>query len=257
MGAARTSTNTWPSPRAGVGRLTGDGGIAVLLDQGGAHERAPYLWAGRDRVGRWSSPRFLRARPQPRARARAGHGGRRARRRPLDRPGREGVGRPGGGRRHALRARHRGHGRHGRDRRGREGRGAHALQRRAHRGWVAARRRHRRRPARGHHAHRQGLPERPVGDRTLRAGHHVRPGPLRLHGQDGRRGGGGRCAGPRPADRRDARDGREGQGHFDPGRDGGHARPSAPRGARPRGPRGRGPDTASSPTATCRPRSWP
>ena len=75
-------------------------------------------------------------------------------------------------------------GRHRRDRRGREGRGADALQRRAHRRRHAARSRHRRRPHRRHHPHRPRARQRPLGHRRERAGHDVRPRPVRLHGED-------------------------------------------------------------------------
>ena len=70
------------------------------------------------------------SRPEPRARARAGDRGGRARLWPLDRPRRQERRRPGGGRRDAGDARHRLHERRRRHRRGREGRGADALQRR-------------------------------------------------------------------------------------------------------------------------------
>ena len=47
--------------------------------------------------------------------------------------------------------------------------------------------RHRRRPARGHDADRARHAERAVGDRALAARHDVRPGPVRVHGEDRRR----------------------------------------------------------------------
>ena len=44
-----------------------------------------------------------------------------------------------------------------------------------------------------------GHAERPGRDRARRARHDVRPGPVRLHGEDGRRRGDRRPARPRPA----------------------------------------------------------
>ena len=126
------------------------------------------------------------ARSQPRARARARHRGGRPRRGPAGRHGRQGGGRPGRGRRHAPHAALGPHGRRGGDRRGREGRGADALQRRADRRRVTAAGGHRGRPARGHHARRPRDAERAGGDRPLEPRHDVRPGPVRVHGKDGR-----------------------------------------------------------------------
>ena len=139
-------------------------------------------------------PRSEPAGSQPRARARPGDRGRGAGRRPLGRAGRQGGGRPGGGRRDAPAARDRADGRHRRDRRGREGRGADALQRRADRRRQPARGRHRGRPARGHQALRAGDAVGARGDRAGRARHDVRPRPVRVHGEA--------CG--RPRDRRPA-----------------------------------------------------
>ena len=79
-------------------------------------------------------------------------------------------------------------GRHRRHRRGREGRGADALQRRAHR------RRHADRSptspstrSTAPRSPRSGRGNAIVGHRRVRAGHDVRPGPVRLHGEDRRR----------------------------------------------------------------------
>ena len=84
------------------------------------------------------------------------------------------------------------HGRRGRDRRGREGPRADAVQRRAHRRRHAAASRHRRRPHRRDHPHRARPRRGPGRDRRVRAGHHVQPGPVRLHGEAGRGAQGGR-----------------------------------------------------------------
>ena len=70
------------------------------------------------------------SRSQPRARAGARHRGGGPVGRAARRDGRQGGGRPGGGRRHARGAAHGPHGRRRGDRRGREGRGADAPQRR-------------------------------------------------------------------------------------------------------------------------------
>ena len=131
------------------------------------------------------------------------HGGRGAGRRPLGGARRQGVRRPGGGRRDALHAACRPDGRKGGDRRGGEGRGADALQRRADRGRQPARGRHRRRPARGHAPDGARHAERPVGGRAGRARHDVRPRPVRLHGEDRGRLRHRRPARSRPAAGRD------------------------------------------------------
>ena len=89
------------------------------------------------------------------------------------------------------------------------------------------------------------MPERARRDRALRARDDVRPGPVRLHGEDGRRPGHRRPARPRPPARRDGRAGRRAQGHRRRRRDGRRARPPAPRGGHrgdPRGGRARAPD---------------
>ena len=66
----------------------------------------------------------------------------------------------------------------------------------------------------------------------------VRPGPLRLHGEDRRRRGDRRPARPRPAAARDAEADRRAQGRQRRRRDRRHARPPPPRGGDARGARG-------------------
>ena len=129
-------------------------------------------------------------RPQPGHGAGADNGGRRHGRQPLDGPGRQERRRRRRGRRHAHRALQRPHGRHRRHRRGREGPRPDALQRREDRRRHPAAHRHRRRPDRRHDPDRPGPRRRPGRHRGGRAGHHVRPGPVRLHGEAGRRAAG-------------------------------------------------------------------
>ena len=65
------------------------------------------------------------------------------------------------------------------------------------------------------------------------------PGPVRVHGEDGRRRAPRRPARPRPPARRDDRARRRAQGHRRARRDGRRPRPPAPRGRHPADPRGR------------------
>ena len=156
---------------------------------------------------------------------------------PLVGHGRQGGGRPGRGRRHALHAPLGADGRRRGDRRGREGRGADALQRRADRRRLAAAGRHRRRSARGHDARRARDAERARGDRAVEPRHDVRPGTVRVHGEDGRRARDRRPARPRPPARRDRQAGGRAQGLRGRRRDGRGARPSPPRAGHRRDPR--------------------
>ena len=111
-----------------------------------------------------------------------GHGGQ-----PLDGPRRQAGRRRRRRRGDADRALDRADGRDRRDRRGREGQCAHALQRGEDRRRDAPADRHRRGPHRRHDADRPGPRRCPGRDRRRRAGRHVRPRALRLHGEAGRR----------------------------------------------------------------------
>ena len=84
-----------------------------------------------------------------------------------------------------------------------------------------------------------GHAERAGRDRAVRARHDVRPGAVRVHGEDGRRAGDRGPARPRPPARRDGHAGRRAQGQRGRRRDGRRARPPAPRGGDRRDPRGR------------------
>ena len=178
------------------------------------------------------------ARPQPRPGARARDRGGRAGGGAAGGDGRQAGGRPGRGRRHALRAALGLDGRPRRDRRGREGRGADALQRRADRRRLPAAGRHRRRPAGGHDARGARDAERARGDRAVGTRHDVRPGAVRVHGEDGGLPRDRRPARPRPPGDRDGEADRRAQGHPGERRDGRGARPPAPRGDREGDPRG-------------------
>ena len=99
-----------------------------------------------------------------------------------------------------------------------------------------------------------GLPNSLAVIALVGARHDVRPGPVRLHDQDGHVEGPGPPARPRPPARRDAQADGQGEGRRRRRRGGDHARPPPPRGddrarsARPARA------SASSRTATSRPR---
>ena len=128
------------------------------------------------------------ARSQPRPRTRPCHRGRRAGRRALGRARRQDRRRPGRRRRDAPHARHRRDGRPRGDRRGREGRGADALQRRA-RSATARRRRSTSRSirSRARRCARKGKPNALAVIALAERGAMFDPGPVLLHGEDGRR----------------------------------------------------------------------
>ena len=179
-------------------------------------------------------------RPQPRARARARDRGRGAGGGAARRHGRQGGGRPGGRRRHARGAAHDAHGRDRGDRRGGEGRGADA---RTTASWSATARRRRstsrsiRSRARGWP--RQGRPNALAVIALSERGTMFDPGPVRLHGEDGRHAS--EIADLLDLDRplgETARPDRRAQGHRRARRDGRRARPPAPRGRHPADPRG-------------------
>ena len=140
------------------------------------------------------------------------------------------------------------HGRRRRDRRGREGRGADALQRRADRRRLAARRwtsRSTRSRARALTA--LGLPDALAVIAHVRARHDVRPGPVRLHGEDGRRARTSPTCSTSTARSRETLKliaKRKKVRHPRP--DGHDARPRAPRGGHQGDPRGRARASASS-----------
>ena len=118
-----------------------------------------------------------------------------------------------------------------------------ALQRRGRRRRHRAGGRLRRRPRRRHHADRQEPAERAGDRRGLRAAHDVRPGPLRLHGEDRRQRRPRRRHRLQRPHRDHARPHREGPRRPGPGAHGVHPRPPTPRGGpRPAGPRGGLPD---------------
>ena len=161
-----------------------------------------------------------------------------------------------------ARARHRADGRHRRHRRGREGRGADALQRRARSATA-------RRPLPTSPSTRSTAPRSPrsaranaiVGDRGRRARHDVRPRPVRLHGEDRGRAGGGRRRSTSPRRRREpATRSPKAKGETRARRHRRHPRPRPPRAtSSPRSAR-RAPASGSSPTATSPARSpprWP
>ena len=125
-------------------------------------------------------------RPQPRHGPRAGHRGGRHGGQPLDGPGRQARCRRRRRRGHADRALQRADGRDRRHRRGREGQRADALQRGEDRRRHSPADRHRGGPHRRDHPDRPGPGRRPGRHRRGRARRHVRPRPLRLHGEAGR-----------------------------------------------------------------------
>ena len=186
------------------------------------------------------APMAARTRPQPRAGARARDRGRRAGQRALDRPRRQGGGRPGGRRRHARRAAHDPHGRHRRDRRGREGRGADAPQRRGRS--ATARRPRSTSPStrsRARACARWGMPSAIAVIALAERGTMFDPGPFVYMEK---MAAGERFADLLDLDRplgRDRRADRRAQGHRRQRRDGGRARPPAPRGGHRGHPRGR------------------
>ena len=165
--------------RAGKRRrsaATSSGGVVVAVTR-------------RERTRSYASAPMSSAdsRPEPRPGARPRDRGGRACRQPLGRPRRQERRRRRRRRRDARDDGRRLDGRRRRDRRGREGRGADAVQRRADRRRLAARRRHRGRPAGGHDADREGPAERALRRGAVGARDDVRPGPVRLHGEDGGR----------------------------------------------------------------------
>ena len=119
-----------------------------------------------------------------------------------------------------------------------------AVQRRAGRRRQRAGHRHRRRPDRRHHAHGQGPGQRHRRHRRERAGHHVRPGPLRLHGEDRGRARVPRRDRPQPHPDREPAGGGRGQGRVGARRHRGDPRARPPRRAHRRGARRRCPRPA-------------
>ena len=183
---------------------------SVGLDDDLIHGLKYRRWRAARRAGGDPRPTMVRARgdvapsprPEPRHGPRADDRGGRHGRQPLDGPGRQGGRRRRRRRGHADRALQRPDGRDRRHRRGREGQRAHALQRREDRRRHAAAHRHRGGPDRRHHADRAGPRRRAGGHRGGRARRHVRPGPVRLHGEARRRATGqGRLRHPPHPDR--------------------------------------------------------
>ncbi len=101
--------------------------------------------------------------------------------------------------------------------------------------------RHRGRPDRRHHADRAGPRRGPRRHRRGRAGGHVRPGAVRLHGEDGRGPAGQGCLRHPGHAHREPPRALEGLGSSRPRPDRGHPRPPPPRGPHRRGPRHRRP----------------
>ena len=193
--------------------------------------------------------------PQPGDGAGPGHRGGRDGGRPLGRARRQERRRRRGGRRDAPAHRHRLDARRRRDRRGREGRGAHAVQRRGGRQRRGPGLRRRRRPDRRHHADGQGHAERAGRARGRRARRDVRPVGRVLHGEAGRRPGGGRRHRHHRAGRGEHPPGRQGQGHRGRRRHRLRAGPAAARDAGQGDPPDRARASTSSPTATSPARS--
>ena len=89
-----------------------------------------------------------------------------------------------------------------------------------------------------------GSQQRDLGDRDLRAGHDVRPRPVRLHGQDRGGPGGGRRHRPRRAGQGQPRSGGQGAGRGRRRHHRGDPRSSPPRGHHPAVPGSRRPHQA-------------
>ena len=115
--------------------------------------------------------------------------------------------------------------------------------------------RHRGRPDRRHDAHVARPRRRDRGDRDERAGHDVRPRPVRLHGEDRGRARRRRRDRPQRAGEGEPRSGRQGARREGQRRHRGDPRPRPPRATSSASAARPAPASASSPTATSPARS--